>query len=155
MPEPEERPPVQRRIPRELVSATAIVCGLLLALAVHIITSRFGLGLASAWREEGASSFDQIRSAFAWWLIAAGGGFGGFTTAVLITDPPQRTRARSILEWTAAIGFLLLLAGAEHYGMGEVGIGIGARLNAGLVALTVGALTASFGTYFALRLRRP
>jgi hypothetical protein len=147
-------PQAQRLLPRELLAAAAITCGLLLALAVHIITSRLGLGLASAWREAGLSPTDQLRSAIAWWMIAAAGGFGGFASAVLLADPPRRTLPRTILEWTAAVAFLLLLAGAEHYGTGEVGIGTNAKLMAGLIALTEGALMAALGTFLALRLRR-
>jgi len=144
-------PQAQKRIPRELLFAAAATCGLLMALAVHIITSRLGLGLASAWREEGVSSLDPLRSALAWWLIAAAGGFGGFASAVLMVDPPRRGRARALVEWVAALAFLILLAGAEHYGTGEVGIGAKASLNAGFAALSLGALTACIGTACALR----
>ncbi len=147
-------PPVQRRIPHELMLPAAITCGVLLALAIHIITSRLGLGLASAWREVGGNAGDQMRSALAWWLIAAAGGFGSFATAVLLIDPPQRTRGRTIMEWSAASAFLVLLAGAEHYGTGEVGIGPTPKLVAGLAALTLGALMSWAGAYFAFRVRR-
>jgi len=44
-----QKPP--RQMPPVLLFAASVTGGVLLALAVHIITSRLGIGLASAWRE--------------------------------------------------------------------------------------------------------
>src|SRR5580704_19160062 len=146
---PMQKPP--RPMPPVLLFAASMTGGVLLALAVHIITSRLGIGLASAWRDAFSASGDQFRSALAWWLIAAAGGVGSFVAAVLLTAPPARTRIRTVVQWSAAGAFLVLLVGAEHYGTGDVGIPTKFKLLAGLVALALGAGMAFFGTYFAVR----
>jgi hypothetical protein len=138
-------------MPPVLLFAASVTGGVLLALAVHIITSRFGIGLASAWRDALSASGDEFRSALAWWLIATAGGAGSFVAAVLLTAPPARTRTRTAVQWSVAGAFLALLAGAEHYGTGDVGIPTKIKLLAGLVALALGAGMAFFGTYFAVR----
>jgi hypothetical protein len=144
-----QKPPQQ--MPPVLLFAASVTGGVLLALAVHIITSRLGFGLASAWHEALAASGDQFRSALAWWLIAAAGGLGSFIAAVLLTAPPARTRTRTAVQWSVLGAFLVLLVGAEHYGTGDVGIPTKIKLLAGLVALGLGAGMAFFGTYFAVR----
>jgi hypothetical protein len=140
-----------RQMPPVLLFAASMTSGVLLSLAVHIITSRFGVGLASAWRDVLWASGDQFRSALAWWLIAAAGGVGSFVAAVLLTAPPAPTRIRTAAQWSVAGTFLALLAGAEQYGTGDVGIPTKIKLLAGLVALGLGAGMAFFGTYFAVR----
>jgi hypothetical protein len=142
---------MQRNLPRTLLFTAAMTGGVLVALAVHIITSRLGMGLGSPWRELFPTPGDQLRSALAWWLIAAAAGVASFIAAMLLTDPPARTRWRTIVEWGVGGAFLFLLVGSQHYGTGEVGIPTKIKLLAGLTALTLGAVMAFCGTFFALR----
>jgi hypothetical protein len=138
--------------PRVLQFAAAMTIGILLALAVHIVTSRLGIGLASTWRDLFPDNVDRLWSVIAWWLIAGAAGFGSFATARLLIDPAaHRPRLHRMLLWGAGGAFLLLLLGAEHYGSGEAGIRMSARIVASLVALALGALMAFCGTHFALR----
>jgi hypothetical protein len=141
-----------RDAPRVLLMAATMTCGVLLALAVHIITSRLGVGLASPWRGPFPAHAEQLRAVLAWWLIAAAAGFGSWGAAVLLTQPPWRwPRLRAALQWGVGLTFLLVLAGAERYGPGEAGVGISAKILTSLVALGLGAVMAYCGSYFALR----
>ena len=55
--------------PRRLILAGAIVSGVLLALAVHMLGARYGLDLGGLWRSD-ASEFMPAGAAIGWWLIA-------------------------------------------------------------------------------------
>jgi hypothetical protein len=55
--------------PRRLILAGAIVSGVLLALAVHMLGARYGLDLGGLWRSD-TSEFMPAGAAIAWWLIA-------------------------------------------------------------------------------------
>ena len=52
--------------PRRLILAGAMICGVLLALAVHMLGVRYGLDLGGLWRS-GSSEFMPTGAAIAWW----------------------------------------------------------------------------------------
>ena len=55
--------------PRRLILAGAMISGVLLALAVHMLGVRYGLDLGGLWRG-GSGDFMPAGAAIAWWLIA-------------------------------------------------------------------------------------
>src|SRR5260370_34353441 len=69
--------------PRRLILAAALISGMLLALAVHMLGARFGLDLGGLWRSD-AHEFMPAGAAVAWWLIATVAFVGGYFTATLM-----------------------------------------------------------------------
>jgi hypothetical protein len=138
--------------PRTLIFGAAMTSGMLLALAAHILTTGFGIGLGSVWRTLFTSSADQLRSALGWWIIA-GAGFAGSFLAVVVLNRPQRgppVDARR-LPWSAGLALFILLVTAER--MGEVRIDFDAptKVVSGMVALALGTFMAFCGSFYALR----
>src|ERR1700712_387394 len=69
--------------PRRLILAGAVIAGVLLALAVHMLGARYGLDLGGLWRSD-THEFMPAGAAIAWWLIATVGFSGGYFTATLM-----------------------------------------------------------------------
>src|SRR6201992_48991 len=69
--------------PRRLILGGAVVSGVLLALAVHMLGARYGLDLGGLWRSD-TKEFMPAGAAIAWGLIATVGFFGGYFTANLM-----------------------------------------------------------------------
>src|SRR5712672_2898339 len=69
--------------PRRLILAAALISGVLLALAVHMLGARYGLDLGGLWRSD-TRDFVPAGAAVAWWLIATVGFCGGYFTATLM-----------------------------------------------------------------------
>jgi hypothetical protein len=133
--------------PRHLIVAGAMVCGVLLALAFHMIGRRFGLDLAALWRDP---SEIPIGAALAWWLIATIAFVGGFVTASLMTGAASGHISRPM--WQFLIGVLVLvLAGAGQVASGPPGGPTIAGVLAGVSALVLGAGMAFCGAHFATR----
>src|SRR4030088_2317956 len=119
--------------PRRLILAGAMISGVLLALAVHMLGARFGLDLGGLWRSD-RREFTPAGAAVAWWLIATVGFSGGYFTATLMDSAasgqiPQRRR-----QFLIAAG-VLVLAGAGQAGSSPSTIPTFPPLNAGLAAL--------------------
>ena len=64
-------------MPRRLILGGAMVSGMLLALAVHMLGARYGLDLGGLWRSD-SKEFMPAGAAIAWWLIATAGFAGGY-----------------------------------------------------------------------------
>ena len=75
--------------PRRLILAGAMISGVLLALAVHMLGARYGLDLGGLWRSD-ISDFMPAGAAIAWWLIATVGFCGGYFTATLMDSAVSR-----------------------------------------------------------------
>src|ERR1700712_1486640 len=96
--------------PRRLILAGAMISGILLALAVHMLGARYGLDLGGLWRSD-TSDFMPAGAAIAWWLIATVGFSGGYFTANPIhSAAPGQTPPR-MRQFLIAVG-VLVLAGA-------------------------------------------
>lgn len=135
--------------PRRLILAGAMISGVLLALAVHMLGARFGLDLGQLWRSD-ASVLMPAVTALAWWLIATVGFSGGYFTATLMDSAvsgqiPQRMR--QFLIFVAV--FVLASAGQAASAPGAAPTVSGSL--AGLAALCLGAVMAFCGAHFALR----
>ena len=133
--------------PRHLIVPGAMVCGVLLALAFHMIGRRFGLDLVALWRDAGVI---PIGAALAWWLIATIAFVGGFVTASLMSGAASGQISRPM--WQFLIGVLVLvLAGAGQVASGPPGGPTIAGVLAGISALVLGAGMAFCGAHFATR----
>src|SRR5258708_16171436 len=69
--------------PRRLILAGAMISGVLLALAVHMLGARYGLDLGGLWRSD-TSEFMPAGAAVAWGLIATVAFVGGSFTASFV-----------------------------------------------------------------------
>lgn len=135
--------------PRRLILATAMMSGMLLALAVHMLGQRFGLDLGGLWRSD-ARTVVPAEAAVAWWLIAAAALVGGYVTVNLMQSAmtgriPQRMR-----QFLIAVG-VLVLAGAGQAASAPSPLPTLSGVLAGVAALVLGAAMAFCGAYFALR----
>jgi hypothetical protein len=135
--------------PPRLIHAGAMVTGVLLALAVHMLGARYGLDLGGLWRS-GTGELMPAGAAIAWWLIATVGFCGGYVVATLMHSAvsgqiPQRMRQLLIV-----VG-VLVLAGAGQAASAPSPVPTISGVLAGLAALCLGAVMAFSGAHFALR----
>jgi hypothetical protein len=135
--------------PRWLILGGAMISGVLLALAVHMLGARYGLDLGGLWRS-GTSDFMPAGAAIAWWLIATVGFCGGYFTATLMHSAVSGQIPQRMRQFLIAVG-VLLLAGAGQEASAPRGIPTVSGVLAGLAALCLGAAVAFCGAHFALR----
>jgi hypothetical protein len=135
--------------PRRLILAGAMISGVLLALAVHMLGVRFGLDLGGLWRS-GEREFMPAGAAVAWWLIATVGFSGGYFTATLMDSAVSGQIPQRMRQFLIGIG-VLVLAGAGQAASGPSPIPTISGVLAGLAALCLGAVMAFCGAHFALR----
>ncbi len=135
--------------PSRLILAAAVVCGVLLALAVHMLGAQFGLDLGGFWRA-GEGEFIPIGAALAWWLIATVGFSGGYFTATLMHSAASGQIPQRLRQFLIAVG-VLILAGAGQAASAPSRIPTASGVLAGLAALGLGAVMAFCGAHFALR----
>src|SRR6202158_5389736 len=100
--------------PRRLILARAMISGVLLALAVHMLGARYGLDLGRLWRSD-TREFMPAGAAIAWWLIATVGFCGGYFTANLMDSAVSGQIPQRMREFLIAVG-VLVLAGAGRGG---------------------------------------
>ena len=139
----------QELYPRNIVLAGAMGCGVLLALAVHMLGQRFGLDLTGLWRSDEVKIV-PIGAAAAWWLIATVGFSGGYFTATLMQSAADGQIPQRMRQFLIAVG-VLLLAGAGQVASAPSPIPTVSGVLAGLAALCLGAVMAFCGAHFALR----
>ena len=135
--------------PRRLILAGAMISGVLLALAVHMLGVRFGLDLGGLWRSD-PNNLMPAGAALAWWLIATGGFSGGYFTATLMDSAVSGQIPQRMRQFLIAVG-VLVLAGAGQAASAPSPIPTISGMLAGLAALCLGALMAFCGAHFALR----
>jgi hypothetical protein len=135
--------------PRHIIFAAALLSGLLLALAVHMLGARYGLDLAGLWDSDN-HEFMPTGAAVAWWLIATVGFSGGYFTANLMQSAVSGQIPPRMRQFLIAVG-VLLLAGAGQVASAPGPISTVAGVVGGIAALSLGAAMASCGAYFALR----
>jgi hypothetical protein len=132
-----------------LILAGALISGMLLALAVHMLGARYGLDLGRLWRSD-TREFVPAGAAVAWWLIATAGFSGGYFTATLMHSAVSGQIPQRMRQFLIAIG-VLVLAGAGQAASGPSPIPTISGLLAGLAALGLGAAMAFCGAHFGLR----
>jgi hypothetical protein len=139
----------QEIYPRNIVIAGAMGCGVLLALAVHMLGQRFGLDLSGLWRGDHVKVV-PVGAAVAWWLLATVGFGGGYIAATLMVGAASGQMSRAMWQFLAAV-LVLLLAGAGLSASGPSTGPVMARVLAGVIALLLGAGMAFCGAHFATR----
>jgi hypothetical protein len=135
--------------PRHIIFAAALLSGLLLALAVHMLGARYGLDLGGLWDSE-THELMPTGAAVAWWLIASVGFSGGYFTANLMQSAVSGQMPPRMRQFLIAVG-VLLLAGAGQAASAPGPISTVAGVVGGIAALCLGAAMAFCGAYFALR----
>jgi hypothetical protein len=135
--------------PRHLILGGAMMSGVLLALAVHMLGASYGLDLGGLWRSD-THELMPTGAAIAWWLIATAGFSGGYFTASLMHSAVSGQIPQRMRQFLIAVG-VLLLAGAGHAASAPSSVPTVSGVLAGLAALTLGALMAFCGAHFALR----
>jgi hypothetical protein len=139
----------QEIYPRNIVIAGAMGCGVLLALAVHMLGQRFGLDLSGLWRSDQVNVV-PLAAAVAWWLLATVGFGGGYIVATLMVGAASGQMSRAMWQFLAAV-LVLLLAGAGLSASGPSTGPVMAKVLAGVLALLLGAGMAFCGAHFATR----
>src|SRR5437879_12143130 len=99
--------------PGRLILAGAMISGVLLALAVHMLGARFGLDLGGLWRSD-RREFMPAGAAVAWWLIATVGFCGGYFTATLMASAASGQIPQRMRQFLIA-GGVRVLAGAGQW----------------------------------------
>jgi hypothetical protein len=135
--------------PRRLILAGAMISGVLLALAVHMLGARYGLDLGGLWRSD-TREFMPAGAAIAWWLIATVGFCGGYFTGTLMHSAVSGPLPQRMRQFLIVVG-VLLLAGAAQAASGPSPLPTMSGVVAGLAALCLGAAMAFCGAHFALR----
>jgi len=135
--------------PRHLIFAGALLSGVLLALAMHMLGARFGLDLGGLWRSD-TGDLVPAGAAIAWWLIATAGFGGGYFTATLMHSAVSGQLPPRLRQFLIVLGVLLLVGAGEAASAPSRGPML-AGLLASLSALSVGGVMAFCGARFALR----
>jgi len=135
--------------PRRLILGGAVISGVLLALAVHMLGARYGLDLGGLWRSD-PRQFMPAGAAIAWWLIATVGFSGGYFTATLMRSAVAGQIPPRMRQFLIVVG-VLLLAGAGQAASAPSAIPTISGVLAGVAALCLGAVMAFCGAHFALR----
>jgi hypothetical protein len=135
--------------PRRIILAAALLSGVLLALAVHMLGARYGLDLGGLWRSD-THEFMPAGAAVAWWLIATVAFVGGYFTATLMQSAVSGQIPARMRQFLIAVG-VLVLAGAGQAASGPSPLPTVSGVLAGLAALCLGAAMSFCGAHFALR----
>jgi hypothetical protein len=135
--------------PRRLILAAALISGMLLALAVHMLGAGYGLDLGGLWRSD-AHELMPAGAAVAWWLIATVAFVGGYFTATLMQSAVSGQIPPRMRQFLIAVG-VLVLAGAGQAASAPSPLPTVSGVLAGLAALCLGAAMSFCGAHFALR----
>jgi hypothetical protein len=132
-----------------LILGGAMVSGILLALAVHMLGAQIGLDLGGLWRSD-AKEFMPAGAAIAWWLVATAGFSGSYFVATLMHSAPSGRIQQRLRQFLIAVA-VLFLAGAGQAASAPSTVPTVAGLVAGLAVLGLGTTMAFCGAHFALR----
>src|SRR5277367_6349822 len=127
-------------IPRRLILGGAMISGVLLALAVHMLVARYGLDLGGLWQSD-SHDFMPAGAAIAWWLIASVGFCGGYFTGTLLESAASGQIPRRLQQFVIVVG-ALVLAGAAQTASTPGPIPTISSVLAGVAALCLGAVMA-------------
>src|SRR6188472_603517 len=96
--------------PRHLIVGGAMVSGILLALAVHMLGAQIGLDLGGLWRSD-AKEFMPAGAAIAWWLVATASFSGSYFVATLMHSAASNRIQQRLRQFLIVVA-VLFLAGA-------------------------------------------
>jgi hypothetical protein len=140
---------------RTLAFATGTIGGFLIAVSAQVLLGHTNVELAAMWHDLLIGSPVQIRSAFAWWLIAGTALIGGFLCAAVTRFLLTNWWPLRVLRW--------ILGAAIVAGLGVVGhvasevasdpaeLDSAAYMAANLSGMVASLITASVGAFFAAR----
>jgi hypothetical protein len=123
--------------------------GLLLALAAHALTGRFGIGIISLWQELFPTDAHALHAAFGWWIIAGAGFAGSFCAGLLARY--DATRPRRGRQWLTAGVLFLVLAAAPYLDVSAASHDPRFALGVNLAVFALGTVTAFCGSWFSLQ----
>lgn len=132
----------------------AVICGLLFAPMVEFILGRMGLEFAGLF----SSTEVQLRSALAWWATVIVAFVGGYVVAFALTRmswqiPQDVGGVFAAVAVVLAAGAVFALAAIGHDATLAASATVGKHMVASLAAMTLSALMAALGAYFATRRR--
>lgn len=133
--------------PPRLILGGALIIGMLLALACHMIGQQFGLNLGGLWRND---SGNATAAAIAWWIMSSMGFVGGYLTASLMTSAASGHLPAPLRNFLIVVLVIFLAAAGQAAAVPSGSASI-AGLLTGLVALVAGGVMAFCGAHFALR----
>jgi hypothetical protein len=138
-------------LPWALTLATGVTCGVLAAMAALIALGHGGIELAAVWRELLSARAPQLRSAGAWWLMAASAFLVGAAVAGVLSRLPLPWLAFRLPRWIAGAALVFALAHVGHSAAVKSAGGVAMHVATSFAALCAAALMALFGAYFAAR----
>jgi hypothetical protein len=135
-------------LPRTLVYATAMTCGVLAALALQIYLNRAGYDLVGLWGGPLSAKALQLRTTGPWWASAGLAFLVSGAVATALSRLPLPWRRFRLLRWIAGAGVVYLLAyvGGSAAAVSE-GVAAGTSVAASLGALALAALMSLCGAY--------
>jgi hypothetical protein len=133
-----------------LILTGALLSGVLLALAMHVLGQRFHLDLGGLWRSDDPRTLVPAGAAVAWWLIATVGFSSGYFVAGLMHRAAAGHMPRRLRQFLIVAG-VILLAAAGQAASAPSAAPTATGVLAGLTALCLGAVMAFCGARFALR----
>jgi hypothetical protein len=138
-------------LPRALAVTVAVVCGMFAALVAQVLLARYGIELAGVWRDLLSPRGLQLRSAGAWWLMAASAFLVGAAVAGALTRLPLPWVRLRALRWIVGTGLVFALAHVGHSAASNPDLGVMQHVATSGAALSAAALMALFGGYFAAK----
>ncbi len=140
-------------LPRVLIYAVALTCGVLTALAVQICLSRAGYDPVAKWQDLFAAKGLQLRAAGPWWAIAGAAFIASGASAAALSRLPLPWRRLRALRWTLAAASVFGLAHIGHWAaaLPNASTPAGASVAASLAVLFIAALMSLLGAYFTAR----
>lgn len=128
---------------------SAVACGVLAAVAMHILLSVAGFGLGTVLREAAPNNAQQMTSALAWWIIGATGFIAGWATAAYLIAAAQVREFFAMIARRLLIALVVAVCTAAGILSKTGGLGGGADVLTNLVALALALLSAYCGARFA------
>jgi hypothetical protein len=135
-------------LPRTLVYAAAMTCGVLAALALQIYLNRAGYDLVGLWGSPLSAKALQLRTTGPWWATASLAFLVSGAVATALSRLPLPWRRFRLLRWIAGAGVVYLLADVGHSATVPEGVAAGTSVAASLGALALAALMSLCGAYF-------
>ncbi len=129
--------------------AAAIACGVLAALALHILLTVLGFGLGTVLRDASPTNAQQMVSALAWWAIGATGFVAGWASANYLIAAAQGREFIAMIARRFLTAVVLAVCTAAGILSKTGGLGGGKDVLANLVVLALGLLSSYCGARFA------
>src|SRR5215207_11507356 len=104
--------PNKTYFPRRIILGGALISGMLLALAAHMLGQGFGLNIAGLW-QLGGSAGTPAAAAVAWWLISSMAFVGGFFTAAVMDRAVAGHLPRPLRGLLIAVLIMFLAAAGQ------------------------------------------